>query len=148
MKKNRILSFAAGLLLSCSLNLSFAQSANDVPPITPEAQQDAQAYLTVSKSGNAKQMEAQKKAIVKKYKKNEGMLLSIGQYFFKNENYDEAIVFAKAAYDRDSKSVSAVLLEGDSYYAQNKYGEAAGSYEQARMINENDKRAYFSLVKV
>ncbi|HCE47853.1 MAG TPA: hypothetical protein DEQ84_04220, partial [Prevotellaceae bacterium] len=91
---------------------------------------------------------AQKKAIVKKYKKEEAMLLSIGQYFLQNKNYNEAITFAKEAFDRNRKSVAATLLEGDAYYEMKKYGEAAGSYEQARMIDENDKRAYFNLVKV
>lgn len=148
MKKDRMLSFAAGVLLACSINFAYAQTGNEVPPITTEAQQDAQAYLAAVKSNDEKAIAAQKKAIVKKYKKEEAMLLSIGQYFLQNKNYNEAITFAKEAFDRNRKSVAATLLEGDAYYEMKKYGEAAGSYEQARMIDENDKRAYFNLVKV
>ena len=147
MKKKRMLSVAAGLLLACSVNLSFAQTAT-TPQLSAEAQQDAQAYLTAVKGNDPKAIAAQEKAIVKKYKKEDATLLAIGQYFLSTKNYNEAIVFAKAAFDRNHKSVDALLLEGDAYYEMKKYGEAAGVYEQARMLDENDKRAYFNQVKV
>ncbi|HCE47854.1 MAG TPA: hypothetical protein DEQ84_04225, partial [Prevotellaceae bacterium] len=60
MKKNRMLSFAAGVLLACSINFAYAQTGNEVPPITTEAQQDAQAYLAAVKSNDEKAIAAQK----------------------------------------------------------------------------------------
>ncbi len=73
---------------------------------------------------------------------------AIGYFFFKNKQYDEAIFFAKAAYERNNKSLPSILLEGDSYYEQKKFGEAVQKYEEAIYNNPEDKRAYFKRVSV
>ena len=145
MKKNKIMTFAASVILAGSMNLAHAQSGAS---ISAEAQQDVQAYLTAVQSKNAKQIAAQEKLILKKYKKDEAALLSMGKYLLDNKHYEEAIFFGNQAFKHNNKSVDAALLSGDAYYEMRNRSEAAGLYEQAKLANENDKRPYFKLVNV
>ena len=148
MKSNKILSIAAGIIFLCSVNLIYGQSNDEVPPLSAEAQQSAQTLLGTLEGKDAEQIADQTKSTIKKFKKDENTLNAIGRFFFKNKQYDEAISFAKAAYDCDSKSLPSILLEGDSYYAMKKYGEAVQKYEEAIYNNPDDKRAYFKRVSV
>ncbi|MDD4760875.1 MAG: tetratricopeptide repeat protein [Bacteroidaceae bacterium] len=148
MKKKRILSLAAGLLLMCSSNFAFGQAVTDVPQLSGDEQQDAQSLLNAVEGNKAVEVQRQTKSIIKKYKKDENALNAIGYFFFKNKQYDEAIFFAKAAYERNNKSLPSILLEGDSYYEQKKFGEAVQKYEEAIYNNPEDKRAYFKRVSV
>jgi tetratricopeptide (TPR) repeat protein len=148
MKKKRIVSLAAGLLLMCSANFAFGQATNDAPQITADEQQDAQTLLDAVVSNNAEEVQNQTKNLIKKYKKDENALNAIGTFFYKNKQYDEAVFFAKAAYERNNKSLTSILLEGDSYYEQKKFGEAVQKYEEAIYNNPTDKRAYFKRVSV
>ncbi len=53
MKKKRILSLAAGLLLMCSSNFAFGQAVTDVPQLSGDEQQDAQSLLNAVEGNKA-----------------------------------------------------------------------------------------------
>ena len=147
MRKNRILSIAAGFLLACSVSLVQAQTDQSAT-LSADAQQDIQTLVTASQSGNPKDAENQLKVMKKKYKSDNKTVMAMAESLFQSKNYEQATNVAKIAQEADEKMIEPVLLQGDCFYAQHKYGEAATKYEEAVALNRMDKRAYFKLVNV
>lgn len=147
MKKNKILTLAAVLLLSFSTHVAFAQVYKS-ETLTPEAEQDAKALAESFKSNPDGFSEAIK-PLLKKYKRNDKALIAMGNYFYENKEYTPAISMAQAVYEHnDGNSLASVQLEGDCYFALQRYGEAAQKYEEATAIAPDDKYAYFRKVDV
>jgi tetratricopeptide (TPR) repeat protein len=147
MKKNKILSLAMGLLLSCSTSVVFAQAYKNLP-LSPEAEQDAKTVIEAFKA-NPDGLADAVAPILKKYKKDQKTLIAIGNYFYKQKQYSPAISMSQAVYEKsDGSSLDAILLEGDCYFALQRYGEAAQKYEEATSLDDKDKYAYFRKVDV
>ena len=156
MKKTRLFVIITGLMFAFSIHSAQA----DLKPIvlTPEAQQDAQKVVDLAnqmdkenKTDVEKEMEIMNQVMPlyeKKYKKDEGIMTGIGQYFLQNHLYKAALEMATAAYQRKTDFLPAIILQGDAYAALKNMGDAAGKFEEATTVDPKEKEPYFRMVDV
>ncbi len=126
MKKCFVAAFAAFALFATS-SVS-AQKRFTKPAMTPELTADAEAAAQTYKSDAEKLKDAVK---LMSKKKNAEQLAALGFYFLDKKEYALAQETATRAYDKDSKSIPAIMLQGEVASSQKKWGEAAQKYDEA-----------------
>lgn len=114
----------------------------------PEAAFSAIGLAKIDMKANPKEMDKALKEIIKKNKKNVPVILQAAKAYFENgmkEEGDKALSEARKA---DKKSPLIYIFEGDMLAKQNKAGDAAMQYDQARNFDANCVLAYIKAAKV
>ncbi len=126
MKKWYVAALAAFALFATS-SVS-AQKRFTKPAITPELTTEADAAAQAYKA-DPENLKNAVKTMCKK--KSAEQLAAMGYYFLDKKEYVLARETADRAYDKDSKAISGIMLQGDIASAQQKWGEAAQKYDEA-----------------
>lgn len=147
MKTRKIVVMAACLLLAGSAARVEAQAYLEYE--LDELSQPVAEQLVKDVQTSGETTEALLKPILKQFKRKDETLLAIGAYCYANEAYSPAISLAQYVYERKYyEDLASIQLEGDCYFDLERYGEAAAKYEEAIMLEPDDRYAYFRKVDV
>lgn len=102
--------------------------------------------LNMKKDTKATDAEIKKILKVKKNKKDVEVYLNLGYAYLYNGLDEKAKVYQKKAKDLKTKNAGIYVLLGDILAKQN-LGEACINYEQAIMLDENNKEAYIKYAR-
>lgn len=146
MKKTFI--YAAFMVaVLCGAPKAFAQSASQIPPLTPELTQAADAAAQQFKeAADEKGQKTALKTLFKKRKKEE--LLSLGNYYLQKKNLDMALKTVEELYHDDGTYVPGLMLYGEVMYARKEYGKAGEKFDEAIYQNPELKEAYLKKAQV
>jgi tetratricopeptide (TPR) repeat protein len=150
MKHRKFIILATGIAFALSTNPMSADE--EVYTLTPEAQQEVDNIIQISKTDNlAAQNEFFTFIDGKKYKKElkkTKALIAAGQQFLKAGLYQQAAELGRLAYEQDGTNYDAVMLYGDATYELKDYGTASAKYEEATQIKPKEKSAYLKSADV
>lgn len=146
MKKTWIFAaFVAAAL--CATPKASAQSASQIPPMTPELTQAADAASQQYKAAaDEKEQKSVLKVLFKKRKKEE--LLSLGNYYLQKKDLDMAYKTVEELYHDDGTYVPGLMLYGEVMYARKEYGKAGEKFDEAIYQNPELKEAYLKKAQV
>ena len=114
-----------------------------------ELSQPAAEQIAAEVEAGQKDLQTILKPYLKQFKRKDEALLAIGAYCYNKELYSPAISLAQYVYERKYyEDLASIQLEGDCYFELQRYGEAAAKYEEAIMLEPDDRYAYFRKVDV
>lgn len=97
---------------------------------------------------NTKVAEDQLKEVLKKNKKDVGIIIAIAQAYLDNGMKEKAVEKLQDARKADKKSPLIYIFEGDMLAAENKPGDAAMQYDQAINFDNNNVLARLKAARV
>ena len=109
-------------------------------PMSPDVQALAQQIIDVQFSDPEKGNKLYQ-TMMKKIKKNNDQLISVGDFFLNNKVYSLANFCARQVYQNDATYIPGLFFAGEVAYARRDYGTAGQKYEEILNIQPENTQA-------